>query len=132
VAFVERTARVSLVVTTIVCVVWAKPIPYALKAAILCIGSVTVTPYVCVYDLPILSIAAFLVKDGLSRGFMPGERTLILVCFAALFLLLTVTLAATPLVCAALLFLAVRRVPTLRADAVTKVGAILQKGQLPG
>jgi arabinofuranan 3-O-arabinosyltransferase len=112
---------VALVVTTIVCVIWAKPIPYALKAATLSIGSVTVTPYVLAYDLPILSIAAaFLVKDGLVRGFIPGERTAILLSCAALFLLTTWTPPVTPLVCAVLLFLAVRRIPTLRVDGVVR------------
>jgi arabinofuranan 3-O-arabinosyltransferase len=126
-------AAVAVVVTVIVCVIWAKSIPYALKAAALCIGSVAVTPYLFAYDLPILSIgAAFLVKDGLLRGFLPGERTAILLCFAALFLLLTWTPPVTPLVCAVLLLLVLRRVPILRADAVAKVGAMLQTGQSPG
>lgn len=109
----------ALVVTAIVCLIWSKPIPSALKAATLCIGSVIVTPYVMGYDLPILSIAAaFLVEDGLSRGFMPGERTVILVCFAALFLLLTWTPPVTPLVCVVLLLLAMWRIPTMRIGAV--------------
>jgi hypothetical protein len=67
-------------------ILWAKPIPHSLKAAILCIGSVAVTPYVHVYDLSILSIAvAFLVKDGLARGFLPGERVTMLTCWLCLF-----------------------------------------------
>jgi hypothetical protein len=78
---------VAAIVAMSVCVVWAKPIPYSLKAAILCIGSVMISPYIFFYDLCILSIAvAFLVRDGMSRGFLPGERTVMLICFAALFL----------------------------------------------
>jgi alpha-1,2-mannosyltransferase len=54
--------------------IWAQPTVYALKAATLCLGSLLVTPYVLRYDLCVLSIAAaFLVKDGLSRGFWPAN-----------------------------------------------------------
>jgi hypothetical protein len=86
--------------------------PILFKAAILCIGSVMVTPYVFFYDLCILSIAvAFLVRDGMSRGFLLGERTVILICFAALFL---VQVPIGPVVCATLLFLAGRRIVASR------------------
>jgi hypothetical protein len=97
------------------CAVWAKPIPYSLKAATLCIGSVAVTPYVQIYDLCVLSIAAaFLVRDELSFGFLPGERMVILVCFAALFFLLT---PIGPIIYALILFLIVRRIATYRRGA---------------
>lgn len=77
----------TIIVTSAVCAVWARPLPYPLKAAALCLGSLTVIPYLLFYDLCVLSIAvAFLVKDGLDRGFCAGERTLLLVCWAALFL----------------------------------------------
>jgi hypothetical protein len=70
----------------VICVLWARPVPFNLRAASLCIGSVIVSPYVLFYDLCILSFAvAFLVKEGLSRGFLPGERTVILLCWPALF-----------------------------------------------
>jgi hypothetical protein len=114
--WVETGAQVSwsghLIVAAIVAltvwVVWAKPIPFSLKAAVLCIGSAMVPPYILFYDLCILSIAvAFLVRDGMSRGFLPGERTVILICFAALFL---VQVPIGPIVCGTLLFLAVRRI----------------------
>jgi hypothetical protein len=99
---------VAAIVALTVWVVWAKPIPFSLKAAVLCIGSVMVPPYILFYDLCILTIAvAFLVRDGISRGFLPGERTVILICFAALFL---VQVPIGPVVCAALLFLTVRRI----------------------
>ncbi len=112
----EMTGRVSwgghvivaAIVALTVWVVWAKPIPFSLKAAVLCIGSAMVPPYILFYDLCILAIAvAFLVRDGMSRGFLPGERTVILLCFAALFL---VQVPIGPVVCVTLLFLAVRRV----------------------
>jgi alpha-1,2-mannosyltransferase len=99
---------VAATVALTVCVSWAKPIPFSLKATVLCVGSAMVPPYILFYDLCILSIAvAFLVRDGMSRGFLSGERTVILICFAALFL---VKVPIGPIVCAALLFLAVRRI----------------------
>jgi arabinofuranan 3-O-arabinosyltransferase len=118
--WVETSGRVSwgghLIVAAIVAptvwVVWAKPIPFSLKAAVLCIGSAMVPPYILFYDLCILTIAvAFLVRDGMSRGFLPGERTVILICFAALFL---VQVPIGPVVCAALFFLAARRIAAYR------------------
>jgi hypothetical protein len=103
---------VAAIVAMSICVVWAKLIPHSLKAAILCIGSVTVTPYVFFYDLCILSIAvAFLVRDAISRGFLPGERTVLLFCFAGLFL---VSMPIGPPICAVLLFLTARRIVTFR------------------
>jgi hypothetical protein len=88
--------------------VWAKPIPYPLKAATLSLASLLVSPYVLPYDLCILSIAvAFLVRDGLSRGFLSGERTIILFSLLGLFF----TLAPLgPIVAVVLLLLVFRRV----------------------
>jgi hypothetical protein len=78
----------AAIVATIVCGVWAKPFPRSLKAAALSMGSVMVTPYVLGYDLCVRSIGApFVVKDCLSRGFLRGERTAILVCCVGLILL---------------------------------------------
>lgn len=95
-----------------VCVVWAQPNPHALKAATLCIGALAVTPYVQLYDLCVLSIAvAFLVSDGLSRGFLAGERAALLVCFTALFFLL---LPFGSIIYALILFLIARRIMSYR------------------
>ena len=103
---------VAGMVALTVWMVWARPIPFPLKAAVLCIGSAMVPPYILFYDLCILSIAvAFLVRDGMSRGFLPGERTVILICFAALFL---VQIPIGPVVCATLFFLAARRIVAYR------------------
>jgi hypothetical protein len=103
---------VAAIIALTVWIIWAKPIPFSLKAAVLCIGSAMVPPYILFYDLGILSIAvAFLVRDGMSRGFLPGERTVILICFAALFL---VQVPIGPVVCSALLFLAARRIVAYR------------------
>jgi hypothetical protein len=102
----------ATIMALVVWAIWAKPIPYSLKAAVLCIGSVMVSPYILFYDFCILSIAvAYLVRDGMARGFLPGERTVLLFCFAALFL---VAVPIGPVICAALLFLAARRIIAFR------------------
>jgi arabinofuranan 3-O-arabinosyltransferase len=100
-------AVVAVLVAVWLWTVWAKPVPYALKAAILCTASVVVTPYVLHYDLCVLSISvAFLVGDGLARGFLPGERMLMLACFLGLFVIAE---PVGPAICAVLLCLAARR-----------------------
>jgi len=90
-----RTVRVSwtvhLAVAAALVLAYAQSgpsrLPYSLKAAVLCIAAVMFTPYVLAWDLCILSVAAaFLVRDGLSRGFLPGERVVMLLCWAGLFL----------------------------------------------
>jgi hypothetical protein len=99
---------VSAAVAVAICALWARPIPFNLRAASLCVGSVMVSPYVMFYDLCILSFAvAFLVKEGLSHGFLPGERTAILLCWPALLLVKTPIGAVVSLVLA---FLCSRRV----------------------
>jgi len=96
-----------------ICAIWTKPIPHPLKAAALCIGSVMVTPYVLGYDLCILSVAvAFLVKDALSRGFLPGERAGMLMCWAGLIFLMAPLITVT--ICLVLFFLLARRISTFR------------------
>jgi hypothetical protein len=89
--------------------VWARPIRYPLKASLLCVGSVIVSPYVLPYDLCILSIAAaFLVSDGLSNGFLPGERAALSICWAGLLLLPVTPIGA--IIAVALLLLIGRRI----------------------
>jgi glycosyl transferase family 87 len=105
---------VAVVVVIAVCFAWVNPIPYSLKAAILGIGAVTATPYVLQYDLCIVSIpVAFLIKDGMSRGFLPGERIAILVCVAGL-LLWFVQMPISPVVYAVILLLIARRIAMCR------------------
>jgi hypothetical protein len=85
IAFAVHVA-VAVAVAAAICAVWAKPIPHALKAAALCLGSLLVSPYVLAYDFCILSIAvAFFVEDALTRGFLAGERTLLLGSFIVLY-----------------------------------------------
>jgi hypothetical protein len=124
---------VAIVVAIAVCAVWAKPIPHSLKAAILCIGALTVTPYVLRYDLCILSIpVAFLVKDGLSRGFLAGERTVIVICIAA-FLLWLALVPIGPVIYVVLLFLIARRIFAYqREDLGERIGyAAIDRNVMP-
>jgi hypothetical protein len=110
---------IAVIVGFTVWLVWARPIPYSLKAAVLCIGSIMISPYILFYDFCILSIAAaFLVRDGLFRGFLPGERAMILLCFAALFL---VQVPIGPVVCIALYLLTARRIVGYRRLGSTGV-----------
>jgi len=106
---------VAAIVALTICAIWAKALPHSLKAAALCTGSVVITPYVQGYDLCLLSIAvAFFVKDGLSRGFLPGERVAIFVCWAELILLLEPPIP--PIICMVLLVLIVRRTTLGRGE----------------
>jgi hypothetical protein len=57
---------------------WVRPASYDRRAAALLAAAYLATPYVYIYDGPILTAAAaFLVRDGLQRGFPPGELLLI-------------------------------------------------------
>jgi arabinofuranan 3-O-arabinosyltransferase len=99
---------VSVITTFGIWILWAKPISYNLKAAALCAGILLVSPYALFYDLPILSIAAaFFVKEGLARGFLPGERTLIVIFWAVL---LSFRLSSGPVISTVFLFLIARRI----------------------
>ena len=101
-------------VAAAVAIVWARRLPYELKAATIAIGCVLASPHVLAYDLCILTIgAAFLVKDALSRGFLKAERGGILACWINLFLLT----GPLPLLSAlGLLALTLRRVLHFSAD----------------
>ena len=112
---------VSAAVVLATWVLWVKPVSYNLRAASLCVGSLLVSPYALFYDLCILSIAtAFLVKDGLSRGFLPAERTAILLCWPALLLVKTPIGAV---VCSVLAILCFRRIMIYRRDRPTSLQA---------
>ena len=97
---------VSVMVAIYIWTIWAKPISFNLKAAAICAGILLVTPYALFYDLCILPIAgAFFLKEGLSRGFLPEERTGIFICWL---LLCPMTWRFGPMVSAVLLFLIAR------------------------
>jgi hypothetical protein len=99
---------VSAIVVLGTWMLWAsKSVPYNLKAAALCAGTCLVSPYVMPYDLAILSISvAFLVKEALARGFLPGERSAIFICWVLFFFELA---DIGPVICAVLLSLIARR-----------------------
>jgi hypothetical protein len=80
---------VALAVAAAVSLAWTRPMPYALKAALLSVATLIVTPYVFVYDLVGLAVPiAFVVADGLDAGFVRGERTaLVLLVLASLLIL---------------------------------------------
>jgi Glycosyltransferase family 87 len=78
---------VAGIVAAVVCWVWARPLPYPLKAAALCSAAAMATPFVHGHDLCVLAIAAaFLAKDGLTRGFLPGDRLVMLFSWIVIFL----------------------------------------------
>jgi len=78
-------ATVLAVIAAAICVLWYRPVPHALKSAALCIATLASAPYALTYDYCIMPIAvAFLVQDGLTRGFFPGERTMIMTGWLAM------------------------------------------------
>jgi hypothetical protein len=114
---------VTAIVAATVCALWARPIPHSVKAATLAVGSVLAAPHAIGYDLCILSIAgAFLVKDGLSRGFLPGERAVMLMCWAGL--VLPISLFPT-IICVVLLALVARRVMVCGEETLTAPRSVL-------
>jgi hypothetical protein len=78
-------APVSLAAAAAVVVLWSRPIAYELKAAALAVAALMATPYALTYDYCVLSMAvAFLVKDGLRRGFLGAERGILIGCWVGL------------------------------------------------
>lgn len=76
---------VSAIVAAMVCAVWARPLPHSLKAAAIGVGALAASPYALSYDYCILSVPfAFLIKDGIARGFLRGEPSALLVCWLGL------------------------------------------------
>ena len=117
---------VAGVVTAVVWWVWARPLPHTLKAACLCSAAALATPYVHGHDLCILAIAAaFLVRDGLERGFLPGDRLIMLVTWIVLFLGFR-DFTSGWISCLALFALVVRRVRMISIlDVQPRLGASL-------
>ena len=111
---IHGTGRPRAVLAAAVWAVWSKPIAHSIRASLLCVASFLASPYVLYYDLCLLTIAfAFFVGDGLRRGFLAGERTVLLVCWIAL----NFSARSAPLIaCAVLLSLLYRRISALRQD----------------
>jgi Glycosyltransferase family 87 len=111
---------VAIIVSWSVYAVWAKPVPFTLKAAILCIGVLMMTPYVLAYDyLTLVLAAAYLVKDGLATGFLPGERTVMLVGLISLFF---IWVPLEWILCVVLLILVGRRLLAYSRGWIEAVG----------
>jgi hypothetical protein len=112
----------SIAVALGIYLLWAKPISYNLRAAALCIGSVFVSPYIMYYDLCILPIGVtFLIKDGVLRGFLPGERIAIFLCWSAVFFMKP---PVGPIICSGLMLLCVRRIVAHRREDFTTLADI--------
>src|ERR1700730_7844375 len=63
---------------------WRSEAAFALKAAALLSGALISTPYLLDYDLMVMAPAiAFLVSDGLERGFLPYENKALAFCLVA-------------------------------------------------
>jgi len=107
----------AAMMTALVCVICRRPVSPRLKAAALGIGALFATPYMMAYDLTCLTIpAAFLAREGLAVGFLPGERLTLLGCFLGLFLMQAFPVG--PVILAALMALVARRVFPGRAGAL--------------
>ena len=97
------TAMLAMALTGVVIAAWHSRLPFSLKAAILVVCSLAVSPYSYVFDFPLLTVAlGFLWRDAAFDGF---ERRAILVSY----LLVTAAIvSATPLallgLCAIALF----------------------------
>jgi len=71
-------ATVTIVIAAALCWLWRSRASYALKGAGLLIGTLLATPYSLDYDLMLLAPAiAYLVTDGVARGFAPWEKTIL-------------------------------------------------------
>jgi hypothetical protein len=57
-----------------VAALWRCPIPYEIKAAALAVGALLATPYLYIYDFPVLAVPiAFVLRIGLREGFLGYE-----------------------------------------------------------
>jgi hypothetical protein len=117
-------------VAAVVCWVWARPLPHSLKAAALCSAAMIATPFVHGHDLCVLAIAVvFLVKDGLARGFLPGDRLIMLFTWIVSFLgFRDFSVGWIP--CLALLALVVRRAPNIEFRHFYPVMRIARDGDI--
>ena len=108
-------AIMSLVTVVGLCVLWRSRAPFEMKAAALAAGTLLATPYVYLYDMPVLAIAvALLVRCALVSGWrqseMVGLAATAILLFAYPFVKAPVGLAATLIVMALVLGRALRPV----------------------
>jgi hypothetical protein len=75
-------AASSLVMVAVVWFTWSRPGEVFGKAAVLAIATVLATPYLFVYDLPLLIVpVCWLAAEGISGGFRPWERLVLFVFY---------------------------------------------------
>lgn len=71
-------AACTLSLALLIIWLWRRETVFALKAASLCVAVILATPYALDYDLLILAPAiGFFAVDGLKRGFLPWEKTVL-------------------------------------------------------
>jgi arabinofuranan 3-O-arabinosyltransferase len=88
---------------------WRQKVRYEIKAAALAAGALLATPYLYIYDFPVLAVPlAFLMRMGLREGFLPWE------------------LAGIALACALILAFPVLAMPTGFAAAIV-VGVLIAR-----
>ena len=117
---------VAAAAAIMVSAVWARPYPPDLKAALLPAASLLFSPYVLLYDFCILSIAiAFFVKDGLVRGFLAGERAVLLL---AVLLLDVVPIPLGSVSCVIVVLLISRRIAAAGGLPATRVNGLAVGG----
>ncbi len=76
-AYALQTA-VTLAAAAALAWLWRSSAAFAFKAAALAIATILATPYSLDYDLMVVAPAiAFMVRDGMERGFSPWEKTLL-------------------------------------------------------
>ncbi|HEY7608704.1 MAG TPA: glycosyltransferase family 87 protein [Alphaproteobacteria bacterium] len=82
-------AAVGLAVAALTLVVWYRRRgTLALRAALLAVALVLISPYAYDYDMVVLALPiALVVADGLERGWMPGMRTMLVAVWIAPLLL---------------------------------------------
>jgi hypothetical protein len=115
---VTGSAQAALAVHVILCLailpvvvwLWIQPVPQTVKAASVIAATFLFTPYAFTYDSVMLAgSVAFLVRDGLDRGFLSWEKLLLCIAWALPALSGWLGSNTIPLTCLVLLFVAVRR-----------------------
>jgi hypothetical protein len=75
---------VAAVAALMVAVVWRRGGPLLLRGAVLVSGSLLIPPYLFDYDLTLLAIPiAILARDGIERGWLKGDREILLAAWLA-------------------------------------------------
>jgi hypothetical protein len=118
IAWAVHLTLAGIIAVAVCCWMWARPAPHALKAAALCGAALFVTPFVHGPDFCILAIGgAFLVQDGMARGWLPGERLLLLAFWLGLVLYPVGMTGTGWIACLFLLALVARRTRRVEAGA---------------